>query len=232
MPAILSDKPKDRPKLIMIGIPTFGMVSMYWHLQLADMLRIGKPMNRAFVERVVKGHTVAEARNMIVEQIPEIEESFSADVTHVFFLDDDVLVQTDTLIRLLSHDRPIVSGLYFAKTEAPQPLLFSKPFAGPDMRYAGKDRPKELVDCYGHGMGCTLIERRVFDAVEAPWFSTETGRLDGQEYLSHTEDMFFLEKAAAAGFQPAVDTGALVAHYCSKTDQVFPRWLKGEEVAA
>jgi hypothetical protein len=218
MPAILSDKPKPTRPVIIVGIPTFGQVSIYWHMQLHDMLTLGKPMNIALTERVVKGHRVDEARNLLVSSIPTVEQELDARVTHVFFVDDDVLVQRDTLIRLFSHRRPIVSGLYYAKTPTRQPLLFMEKNAGP----IAEIPQDQLVECYGHGMGCTLIERQVFDAIEAPWFKTDEGSWHGNDFRSHTEDTYFLEKAAAAGFSPCVDTGCEVLHYCAKTDQCYP----------
>ena len=218
MGAILSDHTAKGPEIVVVGVPTFGRISMYWHLQTHDMLVLGKPMGRAVAERIVKGHRVDEARNLIVSSALEMEGQLGARVSHIFFLDDDVLVSRDTLIQLLSHNRPIVSGLYYAKSHTPQPLLFKAPYQGPATEWPAG----ELVECYAHGMGCTLITREVFEAVEPPWFKTEEGRLEGHEFISHTEDVYFLERAAQAGFSPCVDTSCLAIHYDHKTDVGYP----------
>ena len=218
MPTILSDQQAPPKPVIVIGLPTFGTVSMKWHVQTHDMLTLGKPMNRICLEKVVIGSRVDEARNLIVNEALELRGTERMRTSHVFFVDDDVLIERDTLIRLLAHDVPIVSGLYYAKTPTPQPLLFLDAHAGPCVDY-----PKDqLVPCHGHGMGCTLIKREVFDAIEPPWFLTEEGRLVGTDFISHTEDIYFLDKARAAGFQPMVDTAVKALHYDAKTGLTFP----------
>ncbi len=230
---ILSEtRPKAVP-VVIIGIPTFGMVSMKWHVQLVDMLRLGKPMNRAVAEMTVIGDTVAEARNKIVADALAWRGAHGAQMSHVFFLDDDVFVQRDTLIRLLAHDRDIVSALYYAKTHVPQPLLFAEPYAGPAHAFLEPPIEPALVDCYAHGMGCTLIRREVFEAIDPPWFKTGFGEVDAEgEHVTHTEDTFFLEKARAAGYAPAVDTGHIVPHYDHVTGDIFPSWLRKRECVA
>ena len=229
---ILSDNPKPTPEAIVVGIPTFGMVSIYWHLQLNALFQLGKPMNRALTPRVVKGQRVDDARNEIVRHALALEETDGVRATHVFFIDDDVIITPEGLLTLLAHDRPIVSGLYFAKTPTLQPLLFEGPYQGASMRW----EPGEVVECYAHGMGYTLIKTEVFRAIEPPWFKTTDGAwVNEQEYKSQTEDVYFCEKAAHAGFSPCVDTGLLGLHYDSKKDTGFPvdAWAAfkaGEEV--
>lgn len=230
MSDIISDKTAPKPKFIALGVPTFGTVSIYWHIQTTDMLTVGKPMNRAIMHRIVKGSRVDEARNIIVKSAFQQAEDFGGELSHVFFLDDDVLITRDTLIRLLSWEVPIVSGLYFGKSDDPQPLLFFEKYGG-----CAADWPiNSLVSCYAHGMGCTLIQADVFKAVEYPWFKTEEGHFrTDTEFESHTEDTYFLERAAEKGFTPHVDTGLVALHYDRFKDRGFPvplweKFKKGE----
>jgi hypothetical protein len=76
----------------------------------------------------------------------------------VFFLDDDVLFHPDVLKKLLSHQRPIVSGLYYTKTAVPTPLALHDEGEGTARGWT----PGELIEVAGHGMGCTLIDADVF----------------------------------------------------------------------
>ena len=205
---MLADQSRPVPECVVIGIPTFGMVSVYWTMQLLGLFQGGKPMNRAIEMQPVKGHRVDEARNMIVEYALSKPEC-----SHVFFLDDDVIIPPHTLITLLAHERPIVSGLYFGKSDAPQPLLLGAPGTGPKTDWT----PGDVVECYGHGMGCTLIDTEVFRVVESPWFKTTEG-----DEGTQTEDLYFLEKAAEHGYTGCVDTGILGLHYDATTDRGFP----------
>lgn len=216
---ILSDAPRPMPEAIVVGIPTFGMVSIYWHLQIGTMFHQFKPMNRILTPCVVKGKRVDVARNEIVRHALDMEATAGVRATHVFFIDDDVLITPDGLLRLLEHDLPIVSGLYYAKTPVLQPLVFTEPHKGAATNWT----PGELVDCYAHGMGYTLIQTEVFRAMGAgPWFQTTEGQITGQTFKQQTEDVFFCEQATEAGYQPRVDTGLLGIHYDSKQDVGYP----------
>ena len=234
--------PRPTPRLIVLGVPTLGLVHMRWRYAM-QMLK--QPMNTRVHEYSVWGLSTADARNVIVARALKLEAS------HVFFVDDDTLIPPDALIDLLARDRPIVSGLYYAKTAAPQPLVLHGRFEGTAKGW----QPGDLVECYGHGMGCTLIRTEVFadlaarGAIEqttAPcsacngegcagcqqtgkalrWFYTTDSVVtgpDGHPVRTHqTEDVYFLERAKTAGYQPAVDTGIFCWHHDTQTDKVYP----------
>ncbi len=214
--SLLSDKQRAAPKAVLLATPTLGMVSIYWHNAIMEVFRCGKPMNRAIIERQVKGDAIDAGRNALVTWALSLTDPV---ISHVFFVDDDVIIPSNALIRLLSHQRALVSGLYYAKTHTKQPLVLSAPYEGaPENWESG-----ELVECYAHGMGCTLIERVVFEHIEPPWFKTTVAICGlGSEFKTQTEDVYFCEKAIAAGFQPTVDTGLECLHYDSKQDKAYP----------
>lgn len=208
--------PRD---VIVLGIPTFGMVSI-WFMSRVFGMRM--PMNRIVRHVYVVGKEVGEARNEIVARALALEQDDpSIRCSHVFFLDDDVLGHPDALVKLLSHKAPIVSGLYYAKAGVPTPLVFSGEFSGTPQTWT----PGDTVPCWAHGMGLTLIEADVFrrmrdegnlgvDASGYPnWFTTtrDEGVVtpDGvPAVMNQTEDVAFLRRAAALGYQPMVDTSA------------------------
>jgi hypothetical protein len=53
------------------------------------------------------------------------------------------------------------------------------------------------------GFGIVLIEARVFEAMEKPWFLVEWIDTDGGGFCG--EDTYFCERAKGAGFTPMVD---------------------------
>lgn len=143
------------PGAIVVGVPTFGMVSIQWHV---GMLGLRSPMNRMLHWYHVVGREVGDARNEIVQHALAHHGAAGEPASHVFFVDDDTLPPPDALVTLLGRRLPIVSGLYFAKTQFPQPLILADKFGGVVTDF----EPGSLVKCYAHGMGCTLIEVKVF----------------------------------------------------------------------
>lgn len=205
---------------ILLGVPTFGAVSIEWH---GSMMTLQQPMNRSIRHAYVKGKEVGDARNMIVRQALEFRGLLGERISHIFFVDDDVLIPSHALTQLLSHNLPIVSGLYYAKTLTPQPLMLDEAFNGLKTEWTEGD----LVPCVAHGMGCTLIETKVFEALgDGPWFKTTNESFinaQGTPVQWHqTEDVFFLKRAKDAGFQPTVDTGLFAFHYSMSEHVGYP----------
>lgn len=222
--------------VIALGIPSFGMVHLFF---AARLLNLRFPMNSIVRQFFVVGKEVGEARNEIVSRALAIEEEDSTlRCSHVFFLDDDVLFHPDALNQLLSHQRPIVSGLYYTKTHVPTPLVLHGEYDGTARSWV----PGELIECWGHGMGLTLIQADVFrtlrdrgdlgvDAGGHPnWFQTTRDqaivRPDGvTNVFNQTEDMKFLMKAREFGFTAAVDTSAAAFgwHLDTRTKTAYPK---------
>jgi len=201
---------RDKEYIIAVGVPSFGAVSMAWHLA---MLQLQTPLNRALRHIAVQGKEVGDARNEIVRLALDYQGELGDRVSHVLFIDDDVLVPPDAPARLLSHKLPIVAGLYYARTVAPQPLVLKDRYQG-----VADNLPSEgLYPCHGHGMGCTLIAREVFEALEPPWFKTTRDATSLSEnaptHWFQSEDMYFLERAREQGHQPTVDCGLFCWHY-------------------
>jgi hypothetical protein len=234
----------ERPpqRFIVIGTPSLGRIRMEWHYA---MLALRTPLNTKVHHYSVGGRTVHDARNEIVAR------ALALNASHVYFVDDDTAPPPDALMRLLARDRAIVSGLYYAKTSIPQPLVLHGRWAGTAKSWT----PGEVVECYGHGMGCTLIRCEVFTdlatrgAVEGTgqpcpacggkgcagclstgtglkWFYTTDETVVGPDQMPlrvyQTEDTYFLERAAEAGYQPSVDTGVFCWHFDLDTGKAYP----------
>jgi hypothetical protein len=222
-------------RVIFLGVPSFGMVSIRWH---SHVMQLQNPLNRSVYHGYVIGGEVGQARNILVDQALNWTNSYGHTVSHVFFIDDDVLVPPYALSVLLSRNRPIVSGLYYAKTPAEQPLVLPDAFGG-----TATDLPQNgIVECYAHGMGCTLIELRVFKEILAAglvthetvngkpiaqFFSTTRDAFSQTAegtpiYTNQTEDVFFLERAAKVGHKAAVDTGVFAFHWDHAAKLAYP----------
>jgi len=66
-------------------------------------------------------------------------------------------------------------------------------------------RREDLIECDGIGGGCLLVHRRVFEAIEKPYFKCNPDTFIG-------EDFYFCRKAQAAGFKIYLDPGVLCGH--------------------
>src|SRR5688572_5993082 len=153
--AVHTNATADMARVVYLGVPTFGQVSIRWH---AHMMQVQSPLNRPVFHGYGLGWEVGQARNYLVEQALQWKNEHGHTVSHVFFVDDDVLIPPYALSVLLDRKLPIVSGLYYAKTPTPQPLILTDPGGG-----VLQSVPRNtVVKCFAHGMGCTLIELRVF----------------------------------------------------------------------
>ena len=128
------------------------------------------------------------------------ERAIAQGATHLLWIDADHSFPDDTAHRLLAHERPWV-GVNATTRIAP-------------LRATALKKDGQLLDTTQHskglervwrmGFGIVLIEARVFEAMPKPWFLIE--------YVEHEEggvfrgeDVYFCEKAKAAGFHPVVD---------------------------
>jgi hypothetical protein len=230
--AVHNTAPRD---VIALGIPSFGMVHLFF---TARLLNLRMPMNRIIRHFYVVGKEVGHARNEIVAKALALQETDpSVRVSKILFLDDDLLFHPDLLLKLLSHQRPIVSGLYYTKSSVPTPLVLHDEYAGTATTWT----PGDLVECSGHGMGLCLLDADIFrrlrdetdlgaDPFGYPnWFQTVKDdtiiRPDGvPSVYNGTEDVFFLKRAKALGYQTCVDTSAqtFAWHLDTKQMRAYP----------
>lgn len=198
---------------VLIGIPTAEMARnsiFYDHLGLLE-----RPDNA--VQIAVHGQSPARNRNLIIEKMLS-----EPDFTHILFLDDDVLVPPDMLIRLLSHDKDIVSGLYLMRNFPHRPILFSEArLSGHCLNTVLVDGMEGLIPIVNCGLGAVLIKREVFEAMEKPWITL--GELEADHWC---DDISFFNRVRAKGFELFCDLDVLCGHCASVT--VAPTYQNGK----
>lgn len=221
-----------RHQMVIAGIPTLGTVSTEWAVAWRT---VAWPTNTVIGIVLEKGKRVAEARNAIVRKALSLENN-QLEVSHIFWLDDDVLPHRDALKALYNHHRDIVSGVYFTKEEAAEPLIYSGPLQGCEPFV-----PDKLLPVWGHGSGLTLVAGSVYrrmatecdlgtDEYGNPqWYRTISGEshVDGnrETVTDATEDLYFCDLAGKLGFQCFVDTSrpAFGWHYDAGNSRGYPR---------
>lgn len=119
----------------------------------------------------------------------------------LLFCDSDMVPPPDIARRLLAHgeDRDIIAAPYYGR-HAPHYPMWTEitANAAPGPHSIG------LREVALAGFGCVLLQRRVLEAMPAPWFEHP---IPGSE-----EDLVFCRKAKALGFRLYLDPAADVGH--------------------
>lgn len=111
---------------LLVGTPTRGTVRIEWHAAVAG-LTIPANWSRVSMVQPVSSFvplrfTVADAQNLIVR------EAVAKDFEWLLFLEEDVVPPPDLFVKLNGYMRdeptPVVSGLYYTKSEPSEPLIF------------------------------------------------------------------------------------------------------------
>ncbi len=220
-----------KTRIIAVCIPTLGLLHVNW---VAAFMELIWPLNTGKAQLFVTGKSVAEARNETVARALSIENE-DREVTHLFWIDDDVIIPRTALLQLLRHRRSIASGVYFTRAELGEPLIF--PNAGGGTLEFIPDRAFEV---WGHGMGLTLVETEVYRKMQQEldlgtdqfgypaWYRTTGGedcKVEKQILDSGgTEDLYFLDRAGKIGFTGFVDctANAFGWHHERKSNKGYP----------
>ncbi len=135
---------------IMIGLPCMGgIVSEKTTLGLFNL-------GKAFVRNdIPHGLLTLTNSSLITQARSKIANFFINNTEHeyLFFLDSDIGFNPKDVLKLLSHQVPIVSGAYPMKTI---PERYCVDIVQPEQRHG------DLVRINGNGMGFVLIHRQVF----------------------------------------------------------------------
>jgi len=190
-----------------VGIITDDL-SRYPQFQ-ASMLRLQVPGGSCFTQ--IRGKDIACNRNIVIQELPEGAE-------WVWFIDDDHPFPPDILLKLLARKVDIVQPL--VSTRRPPFLPYGYKNTEPPYGLIDwSELPGEgLCETGAVGTGGMLVQRRVLDALEAPWF--ESGRT-GPDALG--EDLWFCTKARKKGFRTYVDLDTRMGHMT--TTEVWPVFL-------
>jgi len=132
------------------------------------------------------------------------------DVTHLYFMDADVVPPNGTLQRLLDHDLPIVAGIYPMNVDRP---CWSFKYSDGWVRRCNA-LPSEPVQVSAVGGSTLLVKREVFEKVERPWFKIVYKAVedDGRAY-DEGEDEYFSRIVQEAGFDIVIDPTIICKHY-------------------
>ena len=202
-----------------IGIITRGDVSIKWMTHM-DKLKGHFPIGMFWKYIIVEGLSWAEARNEVVRQARK--ENFE----YLLFIDDDVFLPEDAVKKMFSHQKDIINGIYWVKTDIDNPVIFKEFGAGPYINFP----MDEVFEIAGSGLGCALIKMDVFDKFDEagiyPYFkenwvmTTDSGQ---NMKCPIGEDHYFFYHAGKVGYKVWADSSILCDHYDMKNKVMYPR---------
>jgi len=156
----------------------------------------------AHTERTV----VDWARNSLGRYVRDHECEYTEEhYTHCLWLDSDQTFNPDMLCRLASHDKDMVSALYFARGPKPMPIAYVKPVKEKTVDLEDSDSykhsqilevPPALMEIDAAGFGGLLMKREIFVKVPEPWFTID---------FRAGEDVAFCVKAKTYGYRIWLD---------------------------
>jgi hypothetical protein len=161
-------KPEEKP-IVAILCPSYRAPEPQMQNALGDMIRFSA--EKAYVYSCPsKGNSVVHwaRNNLIIDHLKS-----GKPWTHVLFIDDDIIVQPDTLVKLLSHKKDIVAGLCTHRQDPPLPNIrlydeesgkYSQIFDWPQNELIG-DHKRLAV-----GTGLMLISKHALEQVAQAYF--------------------------------------------------------------
>lgn len=158
--------------------------------------------------RIAHGTNVAANRNVLTEAF------LASGREWVFFADDDQVFRPDTVVRLVGHGVPVVSGLYVSRRVPFLGHVFAgeRNAHGEALRLRLTGGHRGLVPVEATGAGALLVHRRVVEALEPPYW-----RLGQIQPEAWGDDIDLCRRVRAAGFEIVVDVETWVGHKRSVT---------------
>ena len=192
-----------RKRKVLIAIPNKNLIEAETFKSIYD-LEVPDGVETVF--QYFYGYQVEQVRNLIADWIVK------GDYDYLFAVDADISFPPDTLKKLLSHDKDMVSGIYIQRIPGKHciEIMRRNNMGGVSHIPWEEIRGKGLVKVDSAGFGCVLIKREVFTSIEYPHFVYKSA-LDHNHTIS--EDIYFFLKAAAAGKEIWADTSLLCGHH-------------------
>ena len=153
------------------------------------------------------GYAVDQVRNLIADWTVNGYD-------YLFAVDHDITFAPDTLAKLLSHDKPVVGGIYRQRLEPQRLEVYDHTFR--TLSYE-ELHGKGLVEIGGLGFGCVLVKREVFADIGYPQFVYHQALRHEHTF---SEDLDFCRKARDKGYTIWCDTSIVCGHIGRHTYQI------------
>jgi hypothetical protein len=173
------------------------------------------PMNQKVMRLGIANGEVGKAYEAAVEMILRDPIQWK----YMLTLETDNLPPREGLLKLYESIEKFdaVGGLYWTKGEFGSPMIYGDPSKPGDF-VPQVPEPDALQRCNGLGMGFTLFNLDMFRKIPQPWFVSTEGIVHDE---LPTQDLFFFNKAAQAGYKFASDNRVRVGHIDFQTRKIW-----------
>jgi len=187
---------------VLLFIPNLGTIATPLVARLLYWLRVYK--NLTLYPFPTNLQPVSWARNFCAREL------LRGDHDYLWFVDSDTIPPPNALELLLKPQKEIVSGVTHTLKRDSDGLI--KRVAMTLKKAEGEIGYKEYVgqgveEVDACGMSCCVIHRKVFEAINPPWFT-----LGNWEDEVRGEDFRFCELAKSAGFKIFVNFDVVCGH--------------------
>lgn len=149
-----------------------------------------------------RGFSLTTARTHLVKQAME-----NKGLTHLMFLDDDVVPPNTIFQDLVNVNSPLACGIYMSKKKKGERGLAAWNRHPQGLGYApiAFNQPMRYIQVDVTGLGIAMIHRWVFENLPEPWFEWNVP--------GPSEDFYFFEKCfKVLGIKPIIDLGSQCQH--------------------
>jgi len=187
---------------ILIATPTYNKVEPSTMSKVLQIL--GSTKDVGFVWEA--GYPIDHVRNRLVKKVLDT----MPDVSHVLFLDDDVDPPAKIIDMLLSCQSDIAAAIVPIYVDGVIHTNIQVYEHGKKIwlsTWGDKDEPFDIANA---GTGCMLVRTDVFRQMAWPWFKWDQETQDAEPV---GEDIYFTDKAKAAGLSMKTHPQSMCGHY-------------------
>lgn len=198
-----------------------------WARTLLELVR----NNKTFYWKDAYSSILPDLRNRLVGGQPNSEQVSNTPFyfedykpKKVFFIDSDIVWQTDDFLKLLNSDEDIIAGWYSrvdGLTVALKKVGSSTQFE--TLAAQSIMDSKDLIEVDGIGLGFMCVKYEVLEKIGYPWFKftlpEKTELENGLHVPMSGEDVWFCQRAQEEGFTVKIDPQVQVEHM--KTVSLF-----------
>lgn len=199
-----------KKKKILIAVPTNRNIEATTFKSIYDLV---VPDGYETVFQFFWGYQVDQVRNLIADWA--MRNGFD----YVFSVDSDISFPPDTLVRMLSHNVDIVSGVYIQRIQGTHTIeiMRANQWGGVSHVDWAEIKGQGLVPIDSCGFGCCLVKIEVYKAIPYPHFLYKSA-IDHANTIS--EDVYFCLQAKQRGFKLWCDTDVICDHTGSSVYRV------------
>lgn len=212
----------ESPK-ILVGISAINNISTIFLKNFENTRREWRTNKYLFEVEFEDTQFLDVSRNNIVKNALLTKSDY------IFFLDSDMILQENTLNRLLSHDEDIVTGIYYKKFSPYTPTIMRKvsdygynPIIDFDFGYL-TEIDNNLIEIDAVGLGCILIKTEIFKRLKFPWFKITWIETNNEPKIL-SEDYYFCNLLKQNGYKLYADKSVQCKHFGTEiTEEMFLR---------